>query len=90
MQQNLIGWVMPNFFLLLAILATVWLILEIFDPFGDGSRPGLFPAAIVAVVLWILFVASIPQAERNAALKKCEENLPRSQHCILVAVPKKV
>ncbi len=53
------------------------------------SGDNLFYAGFVAsaAVCSLLVGIAIGSNESKQALKECEKNLPRNEHCVIVAVP---
>ena len=80
-----------TFFLLIVLLAAC------FDPFVDGSS--ILLVGLTALVFAILMVVSAKHDAEDEGFQSrstldnmievCEANLPRTQHCTLVAVPAK-
>lgn len=77
-----------------AILLTAFLCL---DPTATGELAATSAAAtIVLLICTILFVKSLQKEQGfqtrqslDTLIETCEANLPRSQHCTLVAIPNK-
>lgn len=79
----------PVILVFLALIATFSLLVNALDPFGDGSRPGLMSSLFLTVTLWVLFFTVWSGQENNRNIRKCEADLPRTQQCVLIAVPVK-
>jgi len=50
------------------------------DKFFLGLVIGFFTMVIIASV-------HVNDIDRNAGMQECEQNLPRNEHCVLIAVP---
>ena len=46
-----------------------------------------FEMGLVGLTLLALVLVYNEKIDDNALISKCEEQLPRTQHCVLIAVP---
>jgi hypothetical protein len=52
---------------------------------------GIFYGLMMGILLYISMAAAVPNSiynQHHKAIDACEKDLPRSEHCVIIAVPR--